>query len=130
MLKKNYFLLWLIFLLPLQATWASVANYDTQGAHDSSTHFGHHEHQPIDKYDADFDLANFDTDQDNTLDIGTDSFKTHAHYGFNHFSCGVGLSQRLPVFAPENNQYTSPYLFNYHSPPSNTLDRPNWITPV
>ena len=120
----------LVFLLPLQATWAAVANYDTQGVHDSSNHFGHHEHQSVNNYDANIDLVKYNKPQDNTLDIGTDGLKTHVHYGFNHLSCGVGLSHCLSVFAPEDNQYTNPYLFNYHSPPSNTLERPNWSTPV
>ena len=47
----------LVFLLPLQATWAAVANYDTQGVHDSSNHFGHHEHQSIDIDDVNIDLV-------------------------------------------------------------------------
>ena len=120
----------LVFLLPLQATWAAVANYDTQAVHDSSNHFGHHEHQSIDIDDVNIDLAKDSLVNDNTANVGTDNLKSHAHYGFNHLSCDVGLGQCLPVFAPEDNHYTNPYLFNYHSPPSNTLDRPNWSTPV
>ena len=120
----------LVFLLPLQATWAAVANYDTQGVHDSSNHFGHHEHQSIDIDDVYIDLAKDSLVNDNTANVGSDNLKNHAHYGFNHLSCDVGFAQCLPVFAPEDNQYTNPYLFNYHSPPIYTLDRPNWSTPV
>ena len=120
----------LIFLLPLQTTWAAVANYDLQSVHDSSEHFGHHEHDSIDHDDANIDLAKENITKDSEADAGTDSFKNHVHYGFNHLSCYVGLSQSLPIFAPKDNQYTNHYLFNYHSPPSNTLDRPNWSTPV
>lgn len=120
----------LIFLLPLQATWAAVANYDTQDVHDSSAHFGHHEHQAIDHNEANIDIIINNTDQDSAPDVSIDGLKNHIHYGFIHLSCGVGLTQCLPVFAPDDNQYTNSYLFNYHSPPDNTLDRPNWTMPV
>ena len=120
----------LIFMLPFQATWAAVANYDVQSVHDSSHHFGHHEHQSIDIEDAKIDPDKDSLANDNIADVGTESFKDHVHYGFIHLSCDVGLSQCLPVFALEDHQYTNSNLFNYHSPPINTLDRPNWSIPV
>ena len=124
-------------------TWAAVANYDIHSIHDASTHFGHHEHQSSDHgvIDTDKDSVKKDSFQqdnvkkdnvkkDNVADDSAGKLKNHVHYGFLHLSCGVTLGQYLPDFAPEDNQYTNHYLFNYHSPPSNTLDRPNWFTPV
>ncbi len=122
---KKLLLILVMFLLPFQYTWAMVANYDTHSTHDSKAHFGHHEHQSVDNH-----FENIDAVGNNQTDTDTDNAKNHVHYGFLHLSCGVVLSQCLPVSLPEDNQYSNQYLFNYHSPPSNAPERPNWLAPV
>lgn len=63
---RRYLILFLVFLLPLQVSWAAVANYCGHEQQTTTAHFGHHqdEHQhsttlsdntdndrqPVDKY--------------------------------------------------------------------------------
>jgi hypothetical protein len=127
---KKIFLIFMLFLLPLQYTWAMVANYETHNAQDSQPHFGHHDHQ--NEPDASMNhKANhsdiIDLAVDNEGDTNTQTAKIHDHFGFVHLSCLELLSHDLPNFSPETNQYLNQYTFNYYSPPANTLERPNWI---
>lgn len=114
----------MLFLLPLQYTWAMVANYDTHDAEDSEIHFGHHEHQtPVHQtIDNHTDLAG-----DTKGDSKTQTSNSHEHFGFLHMSSGEILSYELPIFAPEAKQLSFDYLFSYHTPPSYQPERPNWI---
>ena len=115
----------MLFLLPLQYTWAIVANYDTHEAQDTHAHFGHHEHQATDNHTNSIDLT-----EDNEGDANTQTTKSHVHYGFLHLSCLELLSHDLPNFMSETNQYLNQYAFNYQSPPANAPERPNWIASV
>ena len=144
---KKTFLIIMLFLLPFQYTWAMVASYDTHGKHDNQAHFGHHEH-PI----ANHELASSESTSHKLKSIVLKSIEAngsvdnvahphnkqdnsdkqaaqnHVHYGFCHLSCGEVLGYDLPSFDQSRPILASHYLFNYHSPPANTLDRPNRIT--
>jgi hypothetical protein len=127
---RKIFLIFMLFLLPLQYTWAIVTNYDTHNDQDSQAHFGHHEHQ--DEHPASVNhKANhsdiIDVASDNEGDTNTQTAKVHDHFGFLHLSCLELLSHDLPSFIPETNHYLNQYTFNYHSPPANELERPNWM---
>jgi hypothetical protein len=122
---RKIFLTFMLFLLPLQYTWAMVANYDTHNAQDSQAHFGHHEHQSSKNLPYSTDLTDGNED-----DINTQTAKVHDHFGFIHLSCLELLGHDLPSFTPETNQYLNLYTFNYHSPPANALERPNWLAAV
>ena len=122
---KKLFLILMLFLLPLQYTWAMVASYDTHGAQDTQAHFGHHEHQATENHTDSIDLAG-----DNEGNANTQTAKIHDHFGFSHMSSGEVLSHDLPIFVSEAKQFSIQYLFTYHSPPNYQPERPNWITPV
>ncbi len=126
---KKLLLILFMFLLPLQMTWAAVANYETHTTHESDDHFGHHEHQ-VDTAD----MASVDTSDDEASDknLNVDKANTinHVHYGFTHLSGDIEFSQYLPNFSPQIYRYLSLYLFSYHAPPASALERPNWFAAI
>lgn len=140
---RKLFLILMMCLLPYQFAWSMVASYDKHGVSDTGEHFGHHTHEvvavkidltPLDLVQA--DLAQADTAQlsdtlnANQNDSDTSTSKNHVHYGLLHMSCGELMYQALPVFEPIGSHFSSQYLFSYHAPVSNALDRPNWSVPV
>ena len=128
---RKIFLIFMLFLLPLQYAWAMAANYDTHHDQDSQVHFGHHEHQPSENHHDTTDLdTTDDLAGDNQSDTNTKTTKIHDHFGFLHLSCGEVLSHDLPSFTPETNQYLNQYTFSYHSPPTYQPERPNWLAAV
>ncbi len=135
---EKIFLIFMLFLLPLQYTWAIVANYDTHHAHDSQAHFGHHEHQTTLIHETNHEKNHSDIIHSDLVDVASDNeggtntqaAKVHDHFGFLHLSCLELLSHDLPIFAFEAKQFSIQYLFTYHSPPNYQPERPNWITPV
>ena len=140
---RKLFLILMMCLLPYQFAWSMVASYDTHGVKDTGVHFGHHAHE-VDAVEIDFtpldltqaDLAQLDLVQlSDTLnadqnDSDTSTSKNHVHYGLFHMSCGELMYQALPVFEPIGSHFSSQYLFSYHAPVSNALDRPNWSAPA
>ena len=145
---RKLFLILMMCLLPYQFAWAMVASYDTHGVRDAGEHFGHHAHE-LDAVEINLtalDLVQADLAQLKSAQLGsvqlndtlnadqndsdTSTSKNHVHYGLFHMSCGELLYQALPVFEPIGSHFSSQYLFSYHAPVSNTLDRPNWSAPV
>ena len=150
---RKLFLILLMCLLPYQFAWSMAVSYDTHGVSDTGVHFGHHAHE-IDAVEIDLtaldlaqaDLAQLDLGQldlaqldlvqlSDTLnadqnDNDTSTSKNHVHYGLFHMSCGELMYQALPVFESIGSHFSSQYLFSYHAPVSNALDRPNWSAPV
>ena len=125
---RKLFLILMMCLLPYQFAWSMVATYDTHGVKDAGAHFGHHAHH-VDA--VEIDLAKIsDTLNTGQNDSDTSTSKNHVHYGLFHMSCGELLYQALPVFEPIGSHFSSQYLFSYHAPVSNALDRPNWSAPV
>ena len=140
---RKLFLILMMCLLPYQSAWAMVANFETHGVRDTGEHFGHHAHEldaveinltALDLVQA--DLAQLKSAQlSDTLnadqnDSDTSTSKNHVHYGLFHMSCGELINQALPVFEPIGSHFSSQYLFSYHAPVCNALDRPNWAAPV
>lgn len=115
----------MLFLLPLQYTWAMVASYDTHGVQDIQAHFGHHEHQSSDNH-SDID----DLTDNSKNDKDTQNANIHDHYGFLHMSSGEVLSHDLPFFLSAPNRFSTEYLLSYRSSPSFQPDRPNWPAAV
>jgi hypothetical protein len=120
---KKIFLILMLFLLPLQYTWAMVASYDMHDAQDNEVHFGHHEHH-VDALSS--DAHSNQPDNQTTKNQSTKNLDNHLHLGFFHLSCGELIDYALPEFEQQVVQVTTPYLFTYHSPPSYQLERPNW----
>ena len=140
---RKLFLIIMMCLLPYQFAWSMAVGYDMHGVSDTGVHFGHHTHEAdavkIDLTALDLvqaDLAQLDLVQiSDTLNVDqndndTSSSKNHVHYGLFHMSCGELLYQVLPVFEPIGGHLSSRYLFYYHAPVSNVLDRPNWSIPA
>ena len=115
----------MLFLLPLQYTWAMVASYDMHYAQDTEMHFGHHEHDGIDNHTNNTDLVD-----DNESNSQTQTTKIHEHFGFLHMSSGELLSHDLPILVVEAKRPSFQYLFTYHSPPNYQPERPNWLAAV
>ena len=145
---RKLFLILMMCLLPYQFAWAMVASYDTHGVKDTGEHFGHHAHEvdavEINLVALDLDQADLaqlksvqldlvqlsDTLNADKNDSDALTSKNHVHYGLFHMSCGELLYQALPVFEPIGSHFSSQYLFSYHAPVSNALDRPNWSASV
>ena len=145
---RKLFLILMMCLLPYQFAWSMVASYDTHGFKDTGVHFGHHAHEvdPVEINLTALDLAQADIAQFKSFwldfvqhsdalnadqnDSDTSTSKNHVHYGLFHMSCGELHYQALPVFEPIGNHFSSQYLFSYHAPVCNALDRPNWAAPV
>ena len=145
---RKFFLILMMCLMPYQFAWAMVASYDTHGVKDAGEHFGHHAHE-LDAVEinltqldlaqaelaqlksAQLDLVKLsDTLNADQNDSDTSTGKNHVHYGLFHMSCGELIYQALPVFEPIGSHFSSQYLFSYHAPISNALDRPNWSASV
>lgn len=128
---KKCLLILMLFLLPLQYSWALAADYDMHNELDTHTHFGHHEHPSFENHHdtADLDITD-NLAGDNESDTNTQTTKNHDHFGFIHLSCGEVLSRDLPSFPPESKQFSIQHLFNNDSPPTYQLERPNWLAAV
>ena len=130
---RKLFLILMMCLLPYQFAWSMAASYDTHGVSDTGVHFGHHAHE-VDAVEIDLtqlDLVQLsDTLNADQNDSDTSTSKNHVHYGLFHMSCGELIYQTLPVFEPIGSHFSSQYLFSYHAPISNALDRPNWSASV
>ena len=135
---RKLFIIIMMCLLPYQFAWSMAVSYDTHGVSDTGVHFGHHAHE-VDAVEIDLtqlDLVQADLVQlSDTLnadqnDSDTSTSKNHVHYGLFHMSCGELIYQALPVFEPIGSHFSRQYLFSYHAPVSNTLDRPNWAAPA
>ena len=124
---KKLVLIVMLFLLPLQYTWAMVASYDAHGnkhnSQNSSTHFGHHEHPAGNLLTS--KLLNDDNDSSSEK-----APHQHDHYGYSHLSCLELLSHHLPCFTAKAEQFLTQYDSYYHAPPSHALERPNWFAAV
>ena len=145
---RKLFLILMMCLLPYQFAWAMLASYDTHGARDTGEHCGHHAHEldPVEINLTALDLAQADIAQFKSFrldlvqhsdalnadknDSDTSTSKNHVHYGLFHMSCGELIYQTLPIFEPIGSHFSSQYLFSYHAPVCNALDRPNWAAPV
>ena len=145
---RKLFLILMMCLLPYQSAWAMVASFETHGVRDTGEHFGHHAHELdtveinltqldlvqaelVQLKSAQLDLVQLsDTLNADQNDSDTSTSKNHVHYGLFHMSCGELTYQALPVFEPIGSHFSSQYLFSYHAPVCNALDRPNWAAPV
>ena len=114
----------MLFLLPLQYTWAMVASYDMHDAQDTQLHFGHHEHF------TDVSISDIDVNLNQSNNQDTKKLDGHLHLGFFHLSCGELIGYAMPLFEQHAAHMTTPYLLACHSPPSYLPERPNWAVLV
>lgn len=73
---KKLFLIFLLFVMPLQASWAMVAAYCQPGSEVTTKHFGHHEHQ----HEHHHAQAGQDSDEDSQSFKTSDCLNCHGLY--------------------------------------------------
>ena len=111
---RRLFAIFLLVLLPLQLSWASVAVYCQHETDGQAKHFGHHDHQ----HQADENQGNADT----KLPGGVDN-----DCGTCHAGCATAIFGEIQISSPGD---VSARLDDYrHSPntsPHYLPERPNW----
>jgi hypothetical protein len=116
---RRYLILFLVFLLPLQISWAAVANYCSHEKHTAASHFGHHqdEHQH-----AASSLDNTDDDKQ-----PTDKY-TFGH-DHNHLSGFIALLLTETPIADHipSSQLLPDDISVLPLLPPDRLERPNWF---
>ncbi|PRC95076.1 hypothetical protein [Solimicrobium silvestre] len=105
---KRILIIFLLTILPLQMSWASVANYCLHEQDKSVQHFGHHTHQ-------------HQTEQQPQSD-GTDSDCDYCHHTGSIFALTNSL--QLTDAAHPFPLALDPVLYQSHIPDS--LTKPNW----
>lgn len=122
---KKFFLLLLLFVLPLQMSWAAASAYCLHEEGKAAQHLGHHSHH----HQASADADNGEPQADAGKDLKA---KTKAHsdcnvcHGVGHAWLPPGTS--MPVFDSASLAVdTSSFLYISHIP--DAPKRPDW-TPV
>ena len=116
---RRYLILFLAFLLPLQVSWAVMANYCAHEQEQSTRHLGHHQ----DEHHASVNEVYSKQQPAETSSIG------HDH---DHLSAFVALlldetSSSLDVLSPLP---LSGITATLSSLPPDRLERPNWFAPA
>ena len=115
---RRFFLIFFIFALPLQFTWAASARYCAHENAVSVSHFGHHAH------------AHKATASDSCT-AASQSGYDDPDCGYCHFSCSSPLAQSaasLSLAPRASYAATEPVANRYRVPES--IDRPNWLLAV
>lgn len=111
---RRFFVTILLCLLPVQISWAVVADYHAHEQAGDTQHLAHH----ADGYGV--SAAALDADQP---DSGIDPVKLNVGYDHCHLVCFIGLLSEAPVAAP-----VAPTLSAFHGLrqvfSSQILDRP------
>lgn len=117
---RRFFILFMLFLLPLQISWAAVADYCAEPTGEAQ-HVAHHN----DEHAAVLDAFN-DNGPDNGVDPGQSIFgHDHCHLsGFigmlNEATVSTAIVPSLPVLQRENHVFSSQIL--------DRPERPKWYS--
>ena len=111
-MHRKLFIIFILFLVPLQVSWASVVSYCQHESGVAANHTGHH-----------------DVSADHGVDsAATDSaISTHSDCGACHIGClvaQVGKTHHFAEGAVESPAFT--YDLRFSSPPAHRLERPQW----
>jgi hypothetical protein len=112
---RRWFLIFLVVFLPVQLSWAAVANYCEHESEATTQHVGHHEHQ----HQADDQSA----DSDGTK--ASSSFD--ADCGACHAGCCTAMLQAITLLTIclSSDAHGAPAL-QLSSHPAALPERPNW----
>lgn len=120
---RRWLALFLLCLLPLQVSWAAVADYCSHEQETTAQHFGHHD----DEHKVWTDQSDGAKQQPDPAQTGESSLG-HEH---SHLSGFLGLVHEHSVSTPGSLQ---PALrcdaLTYPSTPPDRPERPNWPTPA
>lgn len=111
---RRLFVIFLLVLLPLQLSWASVAAYCQHETNGQAQHFGHHDHQHQASQDQD--------NADSKLSGGIDNDCSECHAG-----CVVAILGDIAVTPPH---LAAVVVTDYRTvqslAPLEIPERPNW----
>lgn len=117
---KKLFLIFLLFVMPLQASWAVVAAYCQPETEVTAKHFGHHEHQ----HEHHHAQAGQDSDEDSQDFKTSDCLDCHGLYS------GMVVSNfdtpHAPPLAGPPVYATSQFL----SASSSRPEKPKWFSAI
>ena len=114
---KRFFLIFLLFALPLQISWAAMAAYCQHETGIASNHFGHHAHQHQTQKDS-------ETKKESPSSIDRDCAYCHlTHVGYFSF-----VSNLPSVSPPSVHDVDHDYGFTLMLP--DRPERPKWILAV
>ncbi|MEC4722241.1 hypothetical protein RY831_24050 [Noviherbaspirillum sp. CPCC 100848] len=117
---KKLFLIFLLFVMPLQASWAVVAAYCQPETEVTAKHFGHHEHQQEHHHAQ----VGQDSDEDSTALKISDCADCHGLYsGMVVYS--LDTPHAGPVAGPPVNA-TSQFISTASSRP----EKPKWFSAI
>lgn len=110
---RRLFAIFLLVLLPLQLSWASVAVYCQHETGGQAKHFGHHDHQ----HQAG------DSDADTQLSGGVDN-----DCGTCHAGCAIAIFGETQISSPAYASATiDDYQHSLNTSPHYQPERPNWV---
>ncbi len=117
-LMRRLSVIFLLVLLPLQLSWASVAPYCQHETDNRTRHFGHHDHQ----HQASLDQGNADS----KLSGGIDN-----DCGTCHAGCCVAFMGDIEFKSPVRvSDVIDGYRTGCTSPPLDIPERPDWAAPA
>lgn len=116
---KKFFLLLLLFVLPLQLSWAAASAYCQHEEGKAARHLGHHSHQ----HQVDADAADADQGADKNAK-GQPHSDCHVCHGIGHAWLPPGNSMTLFDGASQA-VATTPFLYASHIP--DAPKRPDWL---
>lgn len=112
---RRWFLIFLVFFLPVQLSWAAAAGYCQHESGATAQHLGHHEH--------DHAASNTSATDDTTKPSGV----IDADCAVCHAGCCSVLQQGVSLFAHGSAFLTySTLALPLPSPPIALPERPNW----
>jgi hypothetical protein len=112
---KRWMMIFLLFLLPLQFSWAAVASYCQHESEVTANHPGHHshDHQAADQHESSKD--------------GVSSAEVHHDCATCHLGCSAALASDLTMPGAATDR---DHPFDYRFNPSRALierpERPQW----
>lgn len=115
-MHRKLFIIFILFLVPLQVTWASVVSYCQHESGVTANHTGHH--------DVSVHTVSLDEVDSAATDAATSA---HSDCGACHIGClvaQVGKTHHFAEGAVESHAFT--YDLRFSSPPSQRLERPRW----
>ncbi len=114
---RKLFIIFILLLIPLQVTWASVVTYCQHGSSLAVNHAGHH------------DVASTSVATDEVGRVATEpASSVHSDCGACHIAClvaQVGPTYQFEQAAIES--HASRYTLRTSSAPPQRVERPQWL---
>lgn len=116
---RKWLAVFILFLLPLQLTWAAMGNYCQHENGSATPHIGHHVHKHSSQIG--------ESGQPDKAKAGS----ADTDCGTCHTGCSIALPSALSATAaPSSLDFVALRLMPRTSPPLAIPDRPQWARPV